>query len=405
MPSWLMQSTYPAGLAIGPSVTRYQSPMGIVYPDSDLEAPRIFTARNSYTLSNLYIQVSQNNLTGSSTVSSRKNSAAGAQSVSVGAGATGAFTDATNSDSLVDTSTFDNGVVTGAGTGKTITILIISYILSTTALNVPIEGGYGGPSVGFGVTRYFAMAGYWEVPATTESDVAFVFRTTATITHFTVIVRANTCNGASTSRTRKNAGNGNQSVSIAATTTGTFTDAANSDSVVSGDSFNHQFVIGGSSGAIAANSIYSELDSLAKPLISSYEPGIGQNAALTQYSALEGFPQQVAAETYMSVTARASYFLRNGFVRVLTNTVNGTSTETLRKNAAASSLAISITASTTGTFEDTVNVVSVISTDTINWQLVTGGATGAMTMTIVSCELVQYILPTRVSYYPHILAH
>ena len=76
------------------------------------------------------------------------------------------------------------------------------------------------------------------------------------------------------------------------------------------------------------------------------------------------------------------------------NTINGTSTATLRKNGADTALAASIGASTSGHFFDSSDTVVISDNDLINYSLVTGGSSGT-----ASCRYfaVYYILSTLVN--------
>lgn len=66
------------------------------------------------------------------------------------------------------------------------------------------------------------------------------------------------------------------------------------------------------------------------------------------------------------------------WLNVTTNSIAATSTVNFRKNANNGNQTVSITASTTGTFEDTVNSDSVVANDLINYQVITGGASGSL---------------------------
>lgn len=70
------------------------------------------------------------------------------------------------------------------------------------------------------------------------------------------------------------------------------------------------------------------------------------------------------------------------FVRVTQNGVNQNSTLTLRQNRADTSLVATITASTTGEFEDTTNSVSLAATDEIDWEATVPAVAGTNTITI-----------------------
>lgn len=77
-------------------------------------------------------------------------------------------------------------------------------------------------------------------------------------------------------------------------------------------------------------------------------------------------------ESVMQVTMRAAGVFSNLLIKILTNNRTGASTLRLRKAAANANSVCSITAATTGTFEDTVNTDTVTAGDKWNYQLVVG---------------------------------
>ena len=68
------------------------------------------------------------------------------------------------------------------------------------------------------------------------------------------------------------------------------------------------------------------------------------------------------------------------------NTINGTSTINVRKNAANAGLSLTIGHNATGTFENTTptDTVTVAAGDKLNYQTVPGAATGTINLTILS---------------------
>ena len=60
------------------------------------------------------------------------------------------------------------------------------------------------------------------------------------------------------------------------------------------------------------------------------------------------------------------------------------STLTVRKNTADAAMTLTITAATTGVFEDTTNTVTVAAGDKMNYKTISGG-TGTMSLGIISC--------------------
>ena len=393
MPTYPLVAGHSTGYAIAASLTRYINPAGGITLTAT-EARHQAVARDSYTLANLYVRVIANATTASSTVGSRKNTAAGAQSVSIGAGATGVFQDSVNSDSLVAGDLFCSQAVVGAGGSLTLTI--IAYTLATASNTTPIliAGNVLAATVAFGVTTYAPIGGEIRYN-TTEARSQYIFRVAATLSNFRIYVQDNSVDGTTTVRTRKNAADGAQSVSVGASTTGAFEDTVNSDSIASGDAVAYQVVAGGTVGSIRIIIWQLKSNSAGRQVISANNQATTLAFGITRYVPLEAGCQLYATtETDTQVAAQASFSAKNLFVRVPTNSINGSTTFTLRRNTADSVLTVTVAASTTGTFEDTTNTVDCVAADLLGWGIVTGGSSGSMVITYIGFELAQ---PTAVT--------
>jgi hypothetical protein len=86
------------------------------------------------------------------------------------------------------------------------------------------------------------------------------------------------------------------------------------------------------------------------------------------------------SETTSKQKSRVAFTASNLGIYLNTNTVSAASTLTFRANAAATALTVSLTASTSGLFEDTSNSVTVASTDEICYEIVTGASGTSMTV-------------------------
>ena len=108
------------------------------------------------------------------------------------------------------------------------------------------------------------------------------------------------------------------------------------------------------------------------------------DAGLTRPSLIGG-GSDVGTElnTRLLLRGGITWTFQNLFFRVTTNTINGSTTTTCRKNAANGNQSVSISASTTGIFEDTSNTDNYVDGDDINALIVAGGSTGTMTYTMV----------------------
>ena len=103
--------------ANGENVTR-SYPVGGAAQTQTKGAEAALRSRSAGTLSGLYVRLSANTRTSTSTWKSRINGADGAQSVSIGAAATGSFEDVTNTDTIAVGDSIMTAVALGAGFGS-----------------------------------------------------------------------------------------------------------------------------------------------------------------------------------------------------------------------------------------------------------------------------------------------
>ena len=93
------------------------------------------------------------------------------------------------------------------------------------------------------ITRYYSIQGDLDLTAT-EAVVQAIVRDSYTLADLFIRVTLNGNLGASTFRSRVNGGNGNLSVSIPASTDGTFQDLVNTDNYIVDDLVDYQVIAG-----------------------------------------------------------------------------------------------------------------------------------------------------------------
>ena len=197
------------------------------------------------TMDNLYVLVSDNANTGTTTFVTRKNDGDGNLTVSVTTTATGLFEDTTNSDSFV----VDDELaleIDPAGTGN-----ITSYggmdIVSTNYSQYSTRGN----TVGDGVTSYRSLA------ATQHSDetVRQRFVNKQNFDLMETKITANSLNVTWTLVSRVDLADGNMTVSVTAAATGDFQDITNTDDVADNAGFNYKDSSPSGSGTISLATI------------------------------------------------------------------------------------------------------------------------------------------------------
>ncbi len=231
MAKYLLTCSYASGSQQTASLTRWFPIAGSCRTLWTVESRAAIPARASYTLSHLYVRVSANAQTSATTVTSRKNAGAGAQSVSIAAGATGAFEDTVNSDSLANGDTAGTQVATGTGAG--ITFTVFAYLL-TCASDAPILVMGGSVSIAGGYSIYPDIAGD-AYANQTQSYCQYRMRVGMTFSHFMVNVIGNDNTSDATYTVRNNGANVNETLSIPHGVTGLFEDATHTDVFASGD--------------------------------------------------------------------------------------------------------------------------------------------------------------------------
>lgn len=230
----------------------------------------------------------------------------------------------------------------------------------------------------FGSTVFRPLCGHALVSeAAAEVDSQILIRSSYQLTLLTAFIHQNSLNGASTIRSRVNGANGTLAISVAAGATGTAVDTGPGDSLVDGDLVCTQSVTGGTSGSYRPLRIYYGLsDSIgSKTIVGSVgQTGFGEFTASTNRW-LPIFGRINAAgtdETLQPYTFRYDATFSNLRVRVNQNSIANPSTFRTRKNGANGGQSVSITGSTTGSFEDTTGTDTVTDGDSLNYQVEPG---------------------------------
>ena len=223
---------------------------GQLYTGTCAESQARWPIRFAMNWSNLATYIYSSSTTSANTITSRKNGANGNQTISIGAGATGEFEDTTHSDSVASGDTIDIQVLNPSAT--TFEPIRMNSVLSPTSSWLVFQlGGYlMFPSA---TTRYappMGPIGGFSLSPAEGSVEQTIFGPDLTVEDLFVNIALNSINGTTTVTTRKNAANGNMSVSVAASTSGTFEDLTHSVSLTTGDNYDMQLVIGGSSGSL-----------------------------------------------------------------------------------------------------------------------------------------------------------
>lgn len=339
------------------------------------------TQRLPGTYSNLWTRITANTNTSAGTVVSKKNGSPGNMTVTIPANTSGTFEDTTHTDTIVAGDTYDGTV--NMGSGGTCTQKLMNALFDATT-NTSIHF--------MGQTNWIAATGNQFAglvgtiaPTATEIVHQLKVKTAGVLEKFCFVVSINGRSATSTVGSRVNGANGALTVSVGSGATGTFEDTTHSDTVVVGDLINWYSTTTNANTMSAMCYVgFTTTDSTTQYL---QRCGAVINLSTTQYHPISGANDITGAtETDTQSKVGIAQILSKYEVYVSANTVSAASTMRPRVGGANVNGAISITASTTGWFEDVSSTDSVVASDVINWQLVTGGAGTSLTLEQVSMK-------------------
>lgn len=338
--------------------------------------------RSAGTFSNMSVLIISNDR-GASTLTFRKDTgggpAAGNQTISIPSSTTGRFEDITNSDTVAAGDKVNMRIVVGAG-GTTCVARVYSSLFSASSGNVvtlPTASSQNNMTTA-STTVFTPITG--EGTDAAEALVQEKVKTAGTWRNLAINVRTNTFGTTCTVRSRKNTANGNQVISVTASTTGWFEDISNSDTVAVDDLLSLSMTTGSGAGNFRLWCAATEFDSSAGNALALAASGATYTTVAASgsiYGCIGGFGNCTdATEAYVQTTAGAIFTASFVGCNVVANTVVGASSLQLRKNATTNlNNVVSITGLTTGWFVDVTHSDSIVATDTLGY-LVTAGAAG-----------------------------
>lgn len=242
---------------------------------------------------------------------------------------------------------------------------------------VLLGANYPGETV-YGANHYRGIVGYYDTTSETmPRDEVF---DAGTYSYFTWRLTANTYTAASTVTFRKNGASGNQSLSIDAAATGTFTDSSNTDSVAASDYVSAFYSPGlGGSATEACTSVVFESSSDTVTTLKQNSYNAFTTESVTYYGSLEGTNAYASSESTLLTKSIVAATLDNlrGYCSV--NGRSAATTYQVRVNSTDVNGSISVTGSTTGEFHDASGSDSVSADDDMSYSITTGAGSGTIT--------------------------
>lgn len=352
---------------------------------SAVEANAQITYRTAGTLSNLWCNVPTNSLNSTATLRTRIGGVNGNLSVSISG--TGTFEDAVNTDTIAAGNQVNLNLDTTASVSGTIFLTTEATAFTANTDTVIRIGASAGAAINTANTTYFPLGGLWAAATATEANAQQYIGCSGTLKNLYVYISVNTKTVTNTIVSRVDNGGGpvtgNLSVSIPTLTTGIFEDTANSDSLLIGYLSNTAFISGGGTGNVTIREVSTEfLSTVKQSLILQGRPSNnwGPSGNTTVYGPIGGcLTSLTVSEGNVITKALTSFYAIYFSIYNAVNTVDGTTTVTLRKNQTTdTALTVSIPASTAGRFTDTVNRVLIKQNDTLSLKYAAGGTTGAL---------------------------
>lgn len=344
------------------------------------ESNRQYKMRLGGTFSNLTVNIDATGTTRSATF--RKNTANGNQTISISDGASGRQTDAVNTDAVVSTDIVDIAT-SEAGTDPTYYAFygVFAATSNTVALYAPSQAAVSASSTSF----YYPPNGGLGGSGTTLADGQFKIRAPGTFKNFNVTCQTNArASSGTTVRSNINGSAGTCTVTFAASTTGLAEDTTHTDTLANGDLLAIETATGAGTGNFTAIVLGSAIETTNATVdVIGMAGSLG--AARAASATVHYFP--ITGTTDFTTTTESQAKIQTTFSNTVSklrmnlsaNTYSAAGTVKFRKNGADGNQSVSLTASTTGWFEDASNSDSCAGTDDINLSIA-GGTSGSITV-------------------------
>jgi len=344
------------------------------------------TYEHGGTFSKLSVFILTNVSTATTTINFRVNGANGNQSVSIATLATGFFQDVTNTD-VISAGDEVNLQISAAGGVGAVVWATTSFLFASSTDSVTRHSYRAVASFSSASTTSFEPLTSGNLvtgEADTEDKTQSYSGIAGKLVNLFVYVSVNNRVNDSTVRSRVNTANGNLIVTISAGSTGIFEDLSNSDTISAADLINYSFTLGTGTQTITCNIISVEFVSTLRQnlvIAGRADAGVSLNSATTAFFTVGGVEltnTNFLTESTFRNKALSNFTASNLSIRLDSNTINGTSSFTLRANASNTTLTVSITAATSGRFTDTVNTPSIVLNDILTHGITTGGSSGSL---------------------------
>lgn len=358
--------------------------MGDMRVDSSDETIRSIPWRTGGTASLLDVSLDANASSGTSTLTLHNQTTATdlTATVSIGAGATGRFSDLTDTDPITAGNRYDFKIVTGAVGGLTFGIIALTFEAASGISVMKLVNGYD---------LFHSASGFFHWSGTilnTANDAGTKSTTgvAGTWKNLDINVGVNPRTTTTVYNSRVNGANGNMTVSVGSGATGLFSDLVNSDVLGVNDQVNWATTMNaGDTGVIVTSFVASEFHANISgasgyPVITSNDTGVTQNFNVTTFYPVAGSPAANGTESTQQTVWRAANAVVSQYgVSVTANTIATSSTAfRLRVNGANSVISIGVGAGVTGQLRNLVGQVTLVSGDLVDHSVATPNTSGSI---------------------------
>ena len=354
------------------------------------------------SLTRLGAKIFENTISGgASLIRSRINSANGNQVISIGASSTGDFVDAAGEDVISGDDMYCVAFVPGAATG-TVRIGSITDVkrciyasgVAQTPLYCPNGSGidYNVASV----TRFALIAGWLYNLTYTEAIESLKIQGTGAFRGLQVKVLTNARTTATVFKIRKNAADSAVTVSVGATLTGIFENNTAEAAVVNNDTVALAVTTGTGTESLVVRHLYCYYRSLTGVGLTYHGSTYILSQVLPSITKYFSIANSITGLGEFYIVSRSKTPLTFSHMQVLVdwNTLTSASTIRFRKNGTNGNMNLSITASTTGTFEDDVNTDNVSAEVDICYAIETVAGGTEMYFKLLTCETTELLVQT-----------
>ena len=345
------------------------------------------------TLSNLYVNVTSNSRNGTSVYTVRLNTAASTLTVTHNAGVTGAQSDTAHSPSVAADDLLAGQIVLNGTSGSYGAAGIcmrfdpsgstaVPYIACTTGSGLTYSGS--GP-----LNVYAPVAGRLNTTPASENEARLNIGYAGTAKYMQMQVLTNGRSSSTVITFRINKAAATQTKTYASGATGLVVDTSNTDAIAAGDLIDLEIALGTGTGNFIVNStgvwVVSNIE--GQTGTGAGDTGtVSMAAGATSFTALSGRNSVNATESIVQQEPGTAATATNLWVNVATNASSTNAVTAFRNGSVTGNQSVTLTAGTTGPFQDTTHSDSFGATDLINAQT-NNVTTGAITVSLMSMML------------------